>query len=63
MILKFRIHQELASGKSYDDLFTLKEGEEDDFDTFFDTPLMFKFIARFGSLRFITHFSFNLFNF
>lgn len=41
-----RIQQEFASGKSYQEVFTLKEGEEDDFDTFFDTPLMIKFIAK-----------------
>jgi len=41
-----RIHQELAAGKSCQEVFTLKEGEEDDFDTFFDTPLMIKLIAK-----------------
>lgn len=41
-----RIQQDLASGKSYDEVFKIKEGEEDDFDTFFDTPLMLKFISK-----------------
>lgn len=41
-----RIQQELASGKSCDEVFKVKEGEEDDFDTFFDTPLMLKFISK-----------------
>ena len=45
-IFPFRIHKELASGKSYEDVFTINEGEEDDFDTYFDTPLMIKFIAK-----------------
>jgi hypothetical protein len=45
--LNFRIHQDLASGKSYEDVFTLNEKEEEDFDTFFDTPLMLKFISKY----------------
>ncbi|KAK4002058.1 microcephalin [Daphnia magna] len=41
-----RIQQQLASGKTCDDVFTVNEKEEEDFDTFFDTPLMIKFISK-----------------
>ena len=42
-----RIYQEFEAGKSCDEVFSLKKEEEDDFDTFFDTPLMIKFIAKY----------------
>ncbi len=47
MDIKFyRIHEALAAGKTYNDIFTLKEGDDDDFDNYLDTPLMIKFIAQ-----------------